>query len=62
MQLTARTDLCGEQLRAVDCNLEDVCEAAAKSHEQAVRRLHWHSFEIVWTCSPTTSGLQPHHE
>ncbi len=45
----------GSSTVAANFDSKDVCEAAAKSHEEAIRRLHWHSFEIVWTCSQITA-------
>ena len=52
--LTILSGYSGSSTGAANFDSKDICEAAAKSHEQAVRQLHWHSFAIVWTCSPTT--------
>jgi hypothetical protein len=54
--LTILSGYSGSSTVAANFDSKDVCEAAAKSHEEAIRRLHWHSFEIVWTCSQVTSG------
>jgi hypothetical protein len=54
--LTILSGYSGSSTVAANFDSKDVCEAAAKSHEEAIRRLRWHSFEIGWTCSPTTSG------
>ena len=54
--LTILSGYSGSSTVAANFDSKDVCEAAAKSHEEAIRRLHWHSFEIVWTCSQITSG------
>jgi hypothetical protein len=45
----------GSSTTTADFDSKEACEAAGKSHDQAIHQLHWHSFAVVWTCSPTNS-------
>jgi hypothetical protein len=53
--LTILSGYSGSSTGAANFESKDACEAAAKSQEQAISELHWHSFTVVWTCNPTGS-------
>jgi hypothetical protein len=54
--LTILSGYSGSSTVAANFDSKDTCEAAAKSQEQAIRELHWHSFAVVWTCSPASTS------
>ena len=54
--LTILSGYSGSSTVAANFDSKETCEAAAKSQEQAIRELHWHSFAVVWTCSPATTS------
>jgi hypothetical protein len=45
----------GSSTTTANFDSKEACEAAGKSHDQAIRNLRWDSFAVVWTCSPTNS-------
>jgi hypothetical protein len=53
--LTILSGYSGSSTVAANFDSKDTCEAIAKSQEQAIRDLHWHSFAVVWTCSPVST-------
>jgi hypothetical protein len=54
--LTILSGYSGSSTVAANFDSKEACEAAGKSHEQAVRQLRWQSFAIVWTCNLTTDS------
>jgi hypothetical protein len=53
--LTILSGYSGSSATTANFDSKEACEAAGKSHDQAIRNLRWHSFAVVWTCSPTNS-------
>jgi hypothetical protein len=54
--LTILSGYSGSSTATANFDSKEACEAAGKSHDQAIRGLHWHSFAVVWTCSPTANS------
>ena len=44
--LTILSGYSGSSTVAANFDSKETCEAAAKSQEQAIRELHWHSFAV----------------
>ena len=57
--LTILSGYSGSSTVAANFDSKDACEAAAKSHEQAVRQLHWHSFKNCMDLQPNHGRLRP---
>jgi hypothetical protein len=51
--LTILSGYSGSSTATANFDSKEACEAAG---DQAIRGLHWHSFAVVWTCSPTTNS------
>jgi hypothetical protein len=45
--LTILSGYSGSSTATANFDSKEACEAAGKSHDQAIRGLHWHSFAVV---------------
>ena len=54
--LTILSGYSGSSTATARFDSKEACESAGKSHDEAIRQLHWHSFAVVWTCSPTANS------
>jgi len=54
--LTILSGYSGSSTATANFDSKEACESAGKSHDEAIRQLHWHSFAVVWTCSLTASS------
>ena len=49
--LTVLSGYSGSSTTAVLVDSKETCETVGKSHEEALHKLQWQSFRVIWSCN-----------
>jgi hypothetical protein len=55
--LTILSGYSGSSTATASFDSKEACESAGKSHDEAIRQLHWHSFAVVHSDCKLMTGI-----